>query len=144
MSASPYEIPVWECRELLGGHDVGRLCVVDGDYPLAFPINYRLMPGVSWERIVFRASSSSAIGRSVGPASLEIDEIDGEGRNAWSIIVRGDLHRVHGRHDLPDPHPLVAEGRHQYMVLDVVAISGRRFRSAPSMDGFAVEWQTVD
>ena len=143
MGATRCELPDWESRELLGKEGVGRLCVIDGGYPLAFPVNYRVARSAIAERIVFRTSSSGAMARAAGPASLEVDEIDHDRRNAWSVIVRGDLRRIVGDHELPDPHPLVVEGRYQWMVLDVSAISGRRFTSAAAADSFSVDWQAV-
>jgi nitroimidazol reductase NimA-like FMN-containing flavoprotein (pyridoxamine 5'-phosphate oxidase superfamily) len=143
MSAMRYEIPGWECRDLLAAEGVGRLCVSDGGYPLAFPVNYRVVRSDIAEQIVFRTSPSSALARCTGPASFELDDIDDDQRNAWSIIIRGELRRVVGEHELPDSHPLVAEGRYQWMVLEVRAMSGRRFKSAAPVDGFSVEWQSV-
>lgn len=143
MSATLYDIPQWECQTLIGAEGVGRVCVIDGGTPLAFPVNYRVVRTPVAERIVFRASPTSALSRCVGRASMQVDDIDHDRRNAWSIIVRGELRRVIGEHELPDPHPLVAEGRYQWMVLDPSATSGRRFRSEPATDGFTVEWQPV-
>jgi hypothetical protein len=141
MNVNRSDIPDWECRELIASEGVGRLCVIDGAYPLAFPVNYRAARRGSVDTFVFRTSPTTALARCVGPSSLEIDRIDDAGRNAWSIIVRGELRRIIGDHELPDPHPLITEGRYQWMVLDVAGISGRRFRSAPAADGFTVEWQ---
>jgi hypothetical protein len=129
---------------LLGSETVGRLCVIEHEYPLAFPINYRLMRDVDETKVVFRTIPHAAVARYEGLASLEVDRIDHANGTAWSVILRGNLRRVIGQHELPDPKPLVTEGRHQWVVLDVTAISGRRFISKPASDGFVVEWQTAD
>jgi hypothetical protein len=132
---------MWESRTWLESETVGRLCVVDSEYPLAFPINYRTIRDGEAYRIVFRTIRHSAMGRYTGPASLEVDQIDSSRRNAWSVIVRGELRDAVDHDDLPDSHPLVTEDRNRWKVLDVVAISGRRFESTSAEDRFSVDWQ---
>ena len=139
MTAARVELDDWECMKLLGGQTVGRLCIVEHGYPLAFPLNYRVLDEPT--RMVFRSDPSSAIGRYGGPASLEVDHIDTLGPTAWSVIVRGTLRRAVEHHELPDTHPLVTTGRFQWVVLEVTSMSGRRFTAQPQEDAFAVEWQ---
>lgn len=141
MGAIQFEAPQWESVAWLESETVGRLCVLDLGFPLAFPINYRLVRNGEQLRIVFRAVAHSAIGRYQGPASLEVDQIDRSRRNAWSVIVRGELRFAIGQADLPDTYPLLTEGRDRWKILDVVSISGRRFTSMTSADGFSVDWQ---
>jgi nitroimidazol reductase NimA-like FMN-containing flavoprotein (pyridoxamine 5'-phosphate oxidase superfamily) len=144
MGATRSELPLWEAVELLGSKTFGRLGVIDGGYPLVFPMNYRMVHDDGHTTIVFRAAPHTAVARYEGPATLEVDEIDADGRNAWSVIVRGTLRRVLGSHELPDTFPLLTQGRHQWLTLDVTAVSGRRFVSAPLPDEFSVDWQPVD
>jgi hypothetical protein len=141
MGATEFEAPQWECLAWLDNETVGRLCVLDLGYPLAFPINYRMVQGGEAYRFVFRAVTHSAVGRYVGPASLEVDQIDSSRRNAWSVIARGELRDATGHTDLPDTYPLLTEGRNRWKVLDVISISGRRFTSTTPADGFSVDWQ---
>jgi uncharacterized protein len=144
MGASRLELPRWESIDLLASETVGRLCVIDGGYPLAFPINYRVVHTADGTDIAFRTAPQTAIARYEGLAALEVDQIDSERRNAWSVIVRGTLRRVHGAHDLPDTRPLLTVGRTQWMALHVTGVSGRRFVSRPAADGFIVEWQPAE
>jgi len=139
--ATRFELPRWESLDLLETQTVGRLCVIENGCPLAFPINFRVARDLDDIRIVFRTVPHAAVARYEGPASLEVDSIDAATRTAWSVIARGRLRRVLGQHELPDPRPLITEGRYQWVVLDVAAISGRRFISKPASDGFTVEWQ---
>ena len=141
MGATQFESPQWESVEWLESDTVGRLCVIDFGYPLAFPINYRLLRDGENFRVVFRAVPHSVVGRYEGPASLEVDHIDDTRLNAWSVIVRGELRGAVGQVDLPDTYPLVIEGRNLWKVLEVTSISGRRFTSTTSADGFSVDWQ---
>jgi nitroimidazol reductase NimA-like FMN-containing flavoprotein (pyridoxamine 5'-phosphate oxidase superfamily) len=142
MSATRIELPDWESLELLGLTTVGRLCIIDHGYPLAFPLNYRLMRDPT--RIVFRTNPSSAVARYEGLASLEVDHIDLLTPSAWSIIVRGTLRRVVEHDELTDTHPLLTTGRFHWIVLETTSISGRRFTAETREDAFAVEWQPVE
>jgi nitroimidazol reductase NimA-like FMN-containing flavoprotein (pyridoxamine 5'-phosphate oxidase superfamily) len=139
MSTTRVELPQWESLELLGLTPVGRLCIIDHGYPLAFPLNYRLVHDPT--RVVFRTNPNSALARYEGPASLEVDHIDLLTPSAWSIIVRGTLRRVRDHSELTDTHPLVATGRFHWIVLESVAISGRRFSAEAHDDAFSVDWQ---
>lgn len=141
MDATRVELPEWESIELLQRETVGRLCVIDHGYPLAFPINYRMVRDDDRTRFVFRTNPNSAMARYEGPASLEVDRIDSLQPTAWSVIVRGTLRRALGAQELPNTYPLVATGRFQWVELDVIAISGRRFTAQPSTDAFVVEWE---
>jgi len=144
MGASPHELPRWECIDLLESQEIGRVCIVEHSYPLAFPVNYRVTTGPDLPTIVFRTSPSAAIGTYTGQASFEIDVVDAARRNAWSVIARGTLRRGDERHWLVSPTPLVSEGRIQWMALTISSISGRRFVSKPVDDGaFAVEWESA-
>ena len=141
MPATVHELPAWECFDLLQGHGIGRLCLVDGGYPVAVPVNYRLTAAGGLTRLVVRTRPDSMVGRCRGPCALEVDEIDLERGRAWSVIARGHLQPVHGGHDLPDPAPVIGGNRDRWMVLDVDIVSGRRFALADAPDGCSVEWQ---
>ena len=131
MNASHIVLMRHEALELLRRHDVGRLCVVDGEYPIAIPVNYRLHDDGDSQVIVIQTAATTTIARAAGNASLEVDDIDLAGGSAWSVIVRGVLRRAYGDHHLPGTDPLVTADRDQWLTLDVVAVSGRRFRVAP-------------
>jgi hypothetical protein len=144
MGLTHHHLPRHECLELLESHTVGRLCIIDHGYPLAFPLNYRVVQDRVGERVVFRTSPETSLARYEGPSSLEVDWISADHRQAWSVMAHGRLRRARGGGDLPDPHPLIDARRHQWLVLDVESISGRRFRGAPSADRFSVDWQTAE
>jgi len=134
------EMPDWECQRLLAEVSIGRLCVIDHGYPLAFPVNFQQVATGGRHLLVVRVSPGAALARCEGLASLEADHIDEATRVAWSVIARGNWHRVAGVHELPDPGPWIADDRGQWMVLEVTAISGRRFRGESTPGGFEVDW----
>ena len=135
------EMPTWQCYDLIRAVSVGRLCVVDHDTPLAFPVNFRLVETPNGPRVVVRTSPNTIVARHVGPMSFEVDEIDTVEQRAWSVIIRGRIQPVHGEHSLPDPGPWVTEGRDSWIVIEPTAVSGRRFVAVTSADGFSVEWE---
>lgn len=135
------DIPTWECYELLEGRDIGRICVIDQGYPVAVPINYRIVGPEASPYVVIRTAPDTMVARHSGPATLEVDHIWEAEHTAWSILVRGTLRTVNGPHDLPDPQPWILEDRYQWMTLDITAVTGRRFVARKSRDAFAVEWQ---
>ena len=143
MGAERFELTERESLTLLQGQSIGRLCLIDHGYPLAIPISYSIASddtgGVT--RVVIRTAPETMLGRYEGLASLEVDSIDLDAGVAWSVIVRGALARVIGTFELPDPKPLITEGRHRWMTLDMRAITGRRFLVNRAADGFSVDWQ---
>ena len=142
--ATQYDIAYHECLDLLGSRSIGRLSIIDHGYPLALPVNFRIVRSGDETAVVVRVSPDSSLARYQGLSSIEVDDIEADGQRAWSVIVRGRLRHVHGAVEFPDTKPFVSDRRDQWLALDVDAISGRRFRAAPRGDGAVVDWQTVD
>jgi hypothetical protein len=143
MGATRIDLPQWESSRLLERQTLGRLCIIDHGYPLAFPINYRLIHEGDRTRLVFRTNPGSAMARYSGPASLEVDWIDMTRPVAWSVIARGKLRRAVGYAELVETNPLIGSGRFQWLVLEVAAISGRRFTAARPEGDLGLEWEPV-
>lgn len=133
-------LPTWECLDLVDACSVGRVCFVDGDTPIAYPVSFKVHSANSVSSIVVRTGPDSLLANYSGPASFEVDVIDVGARTAWSVLMRGTLRRVHEPGDLPVPDPWIADGRHVWMLLDVASVSGRRFVARDAGDGYAVEW----
>jgi len=140
MTTQRLEIPRWECIDLLRSQQVGRLCIIEDDFPLALPVNYRVAGADLTTSIVVRTAPNTVIGQYHGKSSLEVDVVDTTRRSAWSVIVRGTFHHVAGEHSLPDPEPWLTVDRHHWMVLEPQAISGRRFNAVLGDDGYSVDW----
>ena len=143
MPATKSDLPHWQTIELVTREKVGRVCIIDSGYPLAFPVNYRFLQDGEGMHIVFRAAPTASLARYEGPASCEVDHIDADSGVAWSVIARGTVRRVVGEHQLPDPVPALF-GRHQWMLLDITAMSGRRFTGTANPSGYSVAWQLDD
>lgn len=138
--ASHFDVPAWDAVSLVRSRHHGRLCVIDHGMPIALPVNFKLVGRDVDLRIVVRTSPTSLLGRYEGPASFEVDDVDEERQQAWSVVVRGALRHANADPTLPDPEPWVAGDRQRWLVLDVHSMTARRFTGARSADGFAVEW----
>jgi nitroimidazol reductase NimA-like FMN-containing flavoprotein (pyridoxamine 5'-phosphate oxidase superfamily) len=80
-----------ECLRLLARHEVGRLAVADGRHPTIFPVNYALVG----DEVVFRTEAGMKLALALrGPVAFEIDEIDGDQRVGWSVVVLGEAEEV--------------------------------------------------
>jgi nitroimidazol reductase NimA-like FMN-containing flavoprotein (pyridoxamine 5'-phosphate oxidase superfamily) len=133
-------LPTWECLDLVAASSVGRLCFLDGDTPIAYPVSFKLHRSDISSSIVMRTGPGSLVAKYTGPASFEVDEIDVEARTAWSVLMRGTVRRSHEPDALPVPDPWIADGRHVWLQMEINTVSGRRFVARPTTDGFSVEW----
>jgi hypothetical protein len=135
------DMPTWECFDLISASTVGRLCFLDGDTPIAFPVSFKLHRAEDASFIVVRTGTTSLMAKYVGPASFEVDDIDALSRSAWSVVLRGSMRASHANDGLPVPDPWIVDGRHAWLLLEIAAVSGRRFVAKDATDGFSVEWQ---
>jgi len=80
------EIGEEECLALLAGATVGRLVVVAGGQPLAFPVNFVL----DGRTIAVRTDPGTKLdAAALGRVAFEVDQIDHEAREGWSVLVQG-------------------------------------------------------
>jgi len=119
-----------ECRRLLRESTVGRVAVAVHDFPLIVPVNYRFVEtsGPTW--VVLRTRAGSLLEQAPMPAAFEIDAIDAQHHSAWSVLVRGTLHRIDPESaDLAehfDPEPWADGERDVWMAIEPFFITGRR------------------
>jgi transcriptional regulator with XRE-family HTH domain len=121
-----------ECRELLAPRGIGRIAFSSASGLMVVPVNYAVTDGT----VVIRTGSGSLIGgHGDGPVSFEVDHIDLELGQGWSVLVRGEAHRVlqpgELRHlrETCDLRPWPA-GNHDLFIKIVPAqLTGRRIRS---------------
>lgn len=80
-----------ECYELLAPRGIGRIAFTTASGPMVLPVNYAATGGT----IVIRTGSGSLIGgHGDGAVTFEADHFDLELGQGWSVLVRGDAHRV--------------------------------------------------
>nr|WP_300149038.1 pyridoxamine 5'-phosphate oxidase family protein [Propionicimonas sp.] len=77
-----------ECRHLVRGHSVGRVCWHSAEGLQVLPVSYV----ASGELIYFRVDRGSVLGELAGPVQVafEVDDIDVPTATGWSVLVRGE------------------------------------------------------
>jgi hypothetical protein len=128
-----------ECLALLASHQVGRLSVTDHGCPVAYPVNYQLIPNATGHTaIVIRTRAHGCLDHPNSAAGFEIDGTDSQNATGWSVVVRGTLLHADA-YGVPtwvrdwDPRPWLS-ARDTWMYLRPISMSGRRLVSG------AVEW----
>jgi hypothetical protein len=123
-----------ECLELLGVGVVGRIALVVDDYPVVLPINYRLVETFGAASIAVRTRPGNVIDRAPTAVAFEVDGIDSVSGQGWSVLVRGTLHHLDADtasvRSRFDPEPWLVAERDAWLVIEPVAVSGRRLHAA--------------
>jgi nitroimidazol reductase NimA-like FMN-containing flavoprotein (pyridoxamine 5'-phosphate oxidase superfamily) len=126
-----------DCWRYLAKRVVGRIGFDIGHGPRIHPVNYR----VDGEAVVFRTTDESELGRFVelfatgSLVAFEIDEIDYEQYQGWSVLLSGQLEQV----DNPDelrrlhatwPRPWAGGTRNLLVRMAPTEVTGRRLGRA--------------
>lgn len=130
MNNTPVELGDDEARLLLRGEVLGRVAFHPPVGLRIVPVNYTMVD----DFIVWRTSPHSELG-SYGAdreAVFEVDRLDHEARQGWSVIASGRI-EVIDDYDLvvviraiKDPRPWAGGMRHLYMRLRIDRLTGRR------------------
>ena len=120
------DVPRDECLELLEGRQVGRVCFVDPDGPVALPVNYAIHDG---NVLIATSPHNSLAQHAVGqPVAFEVDDIDEYNETGWSVLVKGLASEV-AHDDLPGevqrPNPWVEGNRTLVLRITPSQVSGR-------------------
>jgi hypothetical protein len=112
---------------------VGRLAVVVDERPDIFPLNYVVDHGT----IVFRSAEGTKLTGALSdtPVAFEVDGYDARTERAWSVVVQGKATQIRQLHELADTvslplFPWQAGPKEIFIRIDLLAISGRRFKVA--------------
>jgi len=121
-----------ECYRLLGPQGIGRIAFGTASGLAVLPVNY----AVTARTIVIRTGSGSLIaGHADGPVSFEADHFDLELGQGWSVLARGEAHRVLQPGELRnlredcDLRPWPAGEHDLYVRIVPSQLTGRRIRS---------------
>ena len=80
-----------ECRRLIAPGGVGRIAFGTLSGPVVLPVNFAVLA----DTIVIRTAEGTIIeGHADEKVALEVDHIDEALRQGWSVLVRGQAHRV--------------------------------------------------
>lgn len=120
-----------DCHRLLAPGGIGRIAFATGSGVVVVPVNYVLAGG----SIVLRTGEGSVIaGHGDGKVSFQVDHLDEALGQGWSVLVRGQAHRVLQRGEAQnlrrycDVRPCPA-GEHDLFIRIVPErVTGRRIR----------------
>jgi transcriptional regulator with XRE-family HTH domain len=120
------------CHQLLAPRGIGRIAFATASGLMVLPVNYVMADGA----IVIRTDGGSVIAvHGDGPVSFEVDHFDLELGQGWSVLVRGDAHRVlqpgelrHLREEC-DLRPWPAGDHDLFLRIVPSQFTGRRIRS---------------
>jgi nitroimidazol reductase NimA-like FMN-containing flavoprotein (pyridoxamine 5'-phosphate oxidase superfamily) len=82
-----------EAWELLRSGHVGRVGIEEPDGLVIVPVNY----AVDGEQVIFRTQEDHLLGRAATwgrRCAFQVDHLDDEIRQGWSVLVRGELRRA--------------------------------------------------
>lgn len=122
-----------ECWRLLGKRVVGRVGFDMGHGPRIHPVNYR----VDGRSVVLRTSEDAELTRFVemfadgSLIAFEVDEIDYEWHQGWSVMIEGQIARVEEPEERRSLHAVWprpwADGRRDLLArVTPVEVTGRR------------------
>ena len=121
-----------QCWMRLRETEFGRMAYHLADEVHIAPVNF----AVDGHRLVFRtAEGSKLLGVVMNEdVAFEIDRIDDEAENAWSVIARGKAQILDGDEardaDNLRLRPWVSSEKHNVVAIDVEEVSGREFHLA--------------
>lgn len=111
---------------------VGRFLFLDASGPVAVPVNYKLLG----DDVVFRTAAGTSLtsGAGQGTVSFEVDHLDEDLGEGWSVLVNGAAHVVTQQSELAEVEalhitPWAGGDRETYIRLVARHISGRRIRA---------------
>jgi len=118
-----------ECRRLIASGGVGRIAFCSYSGPAILPVNFAVLTGT----IVIRTSEGTTIdGHSDSRVAFEVDHVDNALCKGWSVLVRGQAHRVRHPAELQHVHqdaqlwPWPGGERDVYLRIIPDRITGRR------------------
>jgi nitroimidazol reductase NimA-like FMN-containing flavoprotein (pyridoxamine 5'-phosphate oxidase superfamily) len=124
-----------ECRQLLNLSAIGRIAFVVDGLPMVLPVNYRVLNDETGTWIVLRTRAGNAIDDAPERVAFEIDGVDYDHQQGWSVLVRGVLHHLdHNEIELLakrfDPKPWPQQDRTTWLAIKPEVVTGRRLHSS--------------
>ena len=128
-------LTVAECRELLNDHHFGRFGFVGyvGVFPSIVPVNYLL----DEDKVVIRTDAGSKLVAALrgAPVAFEVDGVDQNRQDGWSVVVRGRAEEITDEDKLAELRqtPLLAwhpRAKPRYIRINPSQVIGRRINIA--------------
>lgn len=133
------DLTVEECLSRLERAQVGRVGMMTPVGPRILPVNYAMHDG----DIVFRTAPHSELGTYAWDTDVafEVDELDFENHQGWSVLVIGTGRIIEDREEIDDirqrwnPQPWAAGLRHLYLKIVWRDVTGRRLLAPEGASG---------
>lgn len=138
------ELSAAECRTLLEQTSVGRIAFVVDRLPIVLPVNYRLVSDELGQWILMRTRPGNSIDRAPDQVAFEIDGVDHNRRQGWSVLARGVLHHLDS-HEIElmrkrfDPSPWPRQERTSWLGIKLHTVTGRRLHASDREWAFSSE-----
>jgi nitroimidazol reductase NimA-like FMN-containing flavoprotein (pyridoxamine 5'-phosphate oxidase superfamily) len=126
-----------ECMRLISPGGVGRLAYLGRFGLTVMPVNYRMLEG----SIVFRTEQDSptdedlrtGIAGAEYQVAFEVDDVDSDAREGWSVLVQGGAHHVDSADEYASVRASGVESwaggnREHFLRIIPTRITGRRVR----------------
>jgi nitroimidazol reductase NimA-like FMN-containing flavoprotein (pyridoxamine 5'-phosphate oxidase superfamily) len=89
-----------QCRTLIAGGGIGRIAYASRSGPAVLPVNYAWRDGA----VVFRTAAHGPLDEDLRTGiadadykvAFEVDSIDPDARQGWSVLIQGPAHHVTG------------------------------------------------
>jgi nitroimidazol reductase NimA-like FMN-containing flavoprotein (pyridoxamine 5'-phosphate oxidase superfamily) len=130
-----------ECVRLISPGGIGRL-VFAGRYDLTvLPVNYVLRDGAILFRTVEAGSTDEDLRTGIEHAeyrvAFEVDDIDAESHEGWSVLIQGPAHHLDDPAEQADAlaagvEPWPGGDREHFIRITPARITGRRIRHKPA------------
>jgi hypothetical protein len=121
-----------ECHRLIAPGGIGRIAFSTAHGPVVFPVNFAMLA----DTIVIRTSEGTVIeGHADEQVALEVDHVDEALCQGWSVLVRGQAHRVTHPAELWRMRedaviwPWAGGTREVYIRIVPVKVTGRRIKT---------------
>ncbi len=121
-----------ECFDLLEPGGIGRVGFLSADGITMLPVNF----AVTGKAIIFRTAPDTLLAaHAYGQVSFEVDHLDEELQEGWSVLVHGHAQEVTGEgavkrlEDRLLLEPWAAGARDVYVRITPTRVSGRRIQS---------------
>ncbi|WP_062350535.1 pyridoxamine 5'-phosphate oxidase family protein [Herbidospora yilanensis] len=132
-SSTLEELTEQECLQLVGPGGIGRVAFGGAAGPTVFPVNYRLVDG----RVVFRIRKGGTMDQSLQSGiddlevkiAFQVDHVDEESREGWSVLIQGPAHHVTEdelRAASADVESWAGDDRDHYVRIAPQRVTGRR------------------
>jgi nitroimidazol reductase NimA-like FMN-containing flavoprotein (pyridoxamine 5'-phosphate oxidase superfamily) len=131
------ELDEAECMQLIAAGGVGRLVFAGRHDLTVLPVNYKVHNGAILFRTAARGTTDEDLRTGIDHAeyrvAFEIDEIDAEAREGWSVLLQGPAHHLDSQAEQAEAMavgvvPWAGGDREHFVRITPARITGRRIR----------------